>query len=557
MYICCHPQNSDIITFLPNGKYFAIRQQLFQQYYIDTQQFGSMQRKDNPATPPPPASTSPTEGTTDSAESSTTEPPSVVDTSENDPITIDPTIHHIRTFQEFVSMLLQWGFHWIDSSSCTSEMSQNTIVPTTCAIPIKEDMQLSPRPYQDTNAAAAAIPEVTLPEVVVFRHSKFMEGDYVQCQQIVQHTNLPQQQQERPNVLPSTNAAHPLVFPPTMMMEDNETISKIIHFHNHTAYQKVHQQVITNHHTTIAVQQQQQQQQQQQPKRRLSPGFLHQQEQEHNNGSSSKVQVVVTSTDTSSGSIGANNDHPRSTTKNERKVSSGGESEYTSTTTTEESLSSTTGTTSLPDMAAAVDHDETNDNSVTATATTTEHPSPAADGTNNNSIRSMALSIATEKLQILSSSSSQQNGTSSHHHRSLVDTAVTSCTYEIVTSAIECLLQDKKHSQIVYNKHEKELSRSSLPGLVPVCKQIFATTTTDASDTVTVGPTTTTSSSPIPTTGTTATTTHVDTQTSIVRVVTAGTPDMEEPNNSGTMLEATRNEPPTGENSNASNGSSY
>jgi HSF-type DNA-binding len=56
----------------------------------------------------------------------------------------------------------------------------------------------------------------------------------------------------------------------------------------------------------------------------------------------------------------------------------------------------------------------------------------------------------------------------------LVDGAVEAATHTIVTDAIETLLFDESHTRETYLKHEKELSVSSLPGVVPISKQLFA-----------------------------------------------------------------------------------
>jgi len=57
---------------------------------------------------------------------------------------------------------------------------------------------------------------------------------------------------------------------------------------------------------------------------------------------------------------------------------------------------------------------------------------------------------------------------------SLVDGGVEAATHTIVTDAIETLLFDERHTRETYLKHEKELSISSLPGVVPISKQLFA-----------------------------------------------------------------------------------
>lgn len=57
---------------------------------------------------------------------------------------------------------------------------------------------------------------------------------------------------------------------------------------------------------------------------------------------------------------------------------------------------------------------------------------------------------------------------------SLVDGGVETATQNIVTDAIEALLFDESHTRETYHRHEKELSVSSLPGVVPISKQLFS-----------------------------------------------------------------------------------
>mmetsp|Transcript_710 Transcript_710/g.1515 ORF Transcript_710/g.1515 Transcript_710/m.1515 type:complete len:559 (-) Transcript_710:842-2518(-) len=57
---------------------------------------------------------------------------------------------------------------------------------------------------------------------------------------------------------------------------------------------------------------------------------------------------------------------------------------------------------------------------------------------------------------------------------SLVDGGVETATQNIVTDAIEALLFDERHTRETYHRHEKELSVSSLPGVVPISKQLFS-----------------------------------------------------------------------------------
>lgn len=80
--------------------------------------------------------------------------------------------------------------------------------------------------------------------------------------------------------------------------------------------------------------------------------------------------------------------------------------------------------------------------------------------------RSMALSITTEKLKIRESDDREGFP--------LVQQAVVGATHTIVTDAIEALLRDEDHSRKTFEKHADELSKSSLPGLVPISRQLFS-----------------------------------------------------------------------------------
>lgn len=94
--------------------------------------------------------------------------------------------------------------------------------------------------------------------------------------------------------------------------------------------------------------------------------------------------------------------------------------------------------------------------------------------------RSHALAITTEKLNIQCSEDDDDdvdnNNTSDDqkHTVRLIDGGVERATHTIVTDAIETLLRDEGHTRETYLKHEKELSISSLPGVVPISKQLFS-----------------------------------------------------------------------------------
>lgn len=119
-------------------------------------------------------------------------------------------------------------------------------------------------------------------------------------------------------------------------------------------------------------------------------------------------------------------------------------------------------------------------------------------------LRGVAQAITASKLQLNSSMEilrdentnqglprlSDANGTAIFHNgsdhstaqlerrqstaSSLVDGGVETATQNIVTDAIEALLFDEGHTRETYNRHEKELSMSSFPGVVPISKQLFS-----------------------------------------------------------------------------------
>lgn len=59
--------------------------------------------------------------------------------------------------------------------------------------------------------------------------------------------------------------------------------------------------------------------------------------------------------------------------------------------------------------------------------------------------------------------------------------AVADTTRAIVTDAIESLLRDEDHTRETFRKHERTLSQSSLPGVVPISKQLFDSKQTSSS----------------------------------------------------------------------------
>jgi HSF-type DNA-binding len=80
--------------------------------------------------------------------------------------------------------------------------------------------------------------------------------------------------------------------------------------------------------------------------------------------------------------------------------------------------------------------------------------------------RTTAIAITTEKLNIREEDDDQE--------LPLIQQAVVGATHTIVTDAIECLLRDELHTKFTFQKHAEELSKSVLPGLIPISKQLFS-----------------------------------------------------------------------------------
>lgn len=102
-----------------------------------------------------------------------------------------------------------------------------------------------------------------------------------------------------------------------------------------------------------------------------------------------------------------------------------------------------------------------------------ESPDEALDTFRGRSdeIRWKAVSITSEKFNVSHESKQIKHETK---EIPLVDRAVESATHTIVTDAIETLLCDESHSKVTYIKHEKELSRSTIPGVTSIIEQLFS-----------------------------------------------------------------------------------
>jgi hypothetical protein len=109
------------------------------------------------------------------------------------------------------------------------------------------------------------------------------------------------------------------------------------------------------------------------------------------------------------------------------------------------------------------------------------HPQPRRSSIE---LRGAAEAIASSKLKLRSCEMAEDcNGTTTRapgrrqerriSTASLVEGGVVAATHTIVTDAIETLLFDEKHTRETFKRHETELSTSSLPGVIPISKQLF------------------------------------------------------------------------------------
>ena len=118
---------------------------------------------------------------------------------------------------------------------------------------------------------------------------------------------------------------------------------------------------------------------------------------------------------------------------------------------------------------------ENDQSSVASRLSDPEQPRPARRRSSTE-IRSKALAVTAAQLS-LDDGQPVNPGTTKAERRaslSLVDGGVDKATHNIVANAIESLLFDEGHTREMYLKHEKELSKSSLPGVVPISKQLFS-----------------------------------------------------------------------------------
>jgi hypothetical protein len=84
--------------------------------------------------------------------------------------------------------------------------------------------------------------------------------------------------------------------------------------------------------------------------------------------------------------------------------------------------------------------------------------------------RILASSIATEKLQIRQTAETEEEECAP-----LMQQAMVGATHTIVTDTIETMVYDREHTQKRFAIYAEELSKSLIPGLVPISKQLFST----------------------------------------------------------------------------------
>jgi hypothetical protein len=103
-------------------------------------------------------------------------------------------------------------------------------------------------------------------------------------------------------------------------------------------------------------------------------------------------------------------------------------------------------------------------------------PSRPARRRSSTEIRSKALAVTAAQLSLDDGQPAHPGASKAERRASLplVEGGVDKATHNIVTSAIESLLFDERHTRETFLKHEKQLSKSSLPGVVPISKQLFS-----------------------------------------------------------------------------------
>jgi len=117
---------------------------------------------------------------------------------------------------------------------------------------------------------------------------------------------------------------------------------------------------------------------------------------------------------------------------------------------------------------------------VQASSSGNDFEPPVTRRRSSTEIRSYALAVATAELDMQStggddaSEHAKYSSTGAKASASLLEGGVERATQTIVTDAIETLLFDEGHTRETYLKHEKELSQSSFPGVVPMNKQLFS-----------------------------------------------------------------------------------
>ena len=578
-----HPD--DMISFLPNGKYFVVRQSAFTLYLRDTHHSlyahpdpnHTSQKKDERNKMRKEDDDTAIEQSNDITDSNG------ISSFPNDhPHSTAKTkypYHHItktriRTFPEFVhTLLVRYHFTWIDHRYiCSSpsiqwwsdDKNNNTTHHERDNDQKSGTATISPSLPLATPAESLPNSSTIYPEIMVFRHEHFLEQNSSLCQQIPDYGASSQSPPPPPPSQHGTN--------------DPSRIHQMLpQHHRKSNYTRHHSKVVHNHHavvvalpppssssqlptstptpasnndpattaTTVAgttssattqidisythptspiVVDMEGSSSSTISKRRLSPGFIRQQELK--NGVTTSKQKVKMDLSNVMSSVTL----PVASVTDESTRTSGlgiGEDYHCDTTTTVSTATTTDATTNVvehtePSMHVPMASTTTSTNNdvrklssgcesdMTNTTTQTEssivettandgrtvfpRPIGRSEETTATMIRNIAISIANEKLQLPTVPTSvtarrnpeeimngiTQQGienettkTSSPVLSELVELGITTCTKEIVIAAIECLLSQPSHSREVYQQNLQELSKSSLPNLVPICQHIF------------------------------------------------------------------------------------
>lgn len=307
--------------------------------------------------------------------------------------------------------------------------------------------------------------------IEVFRHPQFVKGDWQKCSRIEFGASaFPRIEYGMTSSAPSSPTSYP--FPEPSSMPPSSSKPPL-----HRNENPNHERSDDNDHASNL------------NKRRLSPGFLARRESESPSASSQKSKIHLMPSE-------SNDAQPDSQLQLHDKllVPSGTDVESVNLNALQRRKRRESSESDISENHRRLQLNTSSSSSASPPPvhqTSSSSPGSTSPQKADDELRSLALSITAEKLNLGGSSDCNQARTDLNPNFStglkgssrastpgaaslLVEQAVESATHTIVTDAIETLLRDESHSIRTYLKHEKELSKSSLPGVIPISTQLFA-----------------------------------------------------------------------------------